>query len=147
MSFMRPTSTISSKVPFQLAISSPKSARLSRFTFESLHIHFNDDRPPIEVRHSSDLPSSTATTERYEIKREEAQNQANLRWDDGMTKVFYGTVSSAAAISLTVSARSRQLLLAWVRLTLHRDPGRENRREPINRQLEPICRFAARRED
>ncbi|GAA5896567.1 uncharacterized protein JCM6883_006946 [Sporobolomyces salmoneus] len=102
LNFLRPTSTISNLVPFQLAISSPSHARLSSFTFDSLEIHFNDDRPPVTVRHAPTEDSPSGKVERYEIKREESETKADLRWKDGTTKVFYGTVSSEVAISLTV---------------------------------------------
>ncbi|GAA5993976.1 hypothetical protein JCM5350_003513 [Sporobolomyces pararoseus] len=100
LTFYKPTTTISSQIPYQLAISAPSSARLSAFTFDNLHIHFNDDRPPLIVQHSSEAASTKKKVERYELKGDESF--ANLRWENGATKVFFGSVSSDVAISFTV---------------------------------------------
>lgn len=105
LNFLRSTTTISTEIPFQLAVASPPQARLSGFTFDSLEIHFNDDRPPVVFSHSTESRNQddTGKVERYEVKRDVRESQADLAWRDGTTKVFFGSVSSDVAISLTVS--------------------------------------------
>ncbi|GAA5947145.1 hypothetical protein JCM3765_002176 [Sporobolomyces pararoseus] len=102
LSFLKPTTTISSQIPYQLAISAPSSARLAAFAFDNLNIYFNDDRPPLVVQNSAGVKSTTSEIERYELRGCGSQTEANLRWENGTTKVFFGTVSSDVAISLTL---------------------------------------------
>ncbi|GAA5922303.1 uncharacterized protein JCM15063_003254 [Sporobolomyces koalae] len=102
LSFLHTTATIASRVPFQLAISSPATARLSEFTFDTLTVHFNDDRPPLVIQNSTEPASDHDDVERYAISGEQGQTTASLRWNDGTTKVFYGTVSAESAVKLSI---------------------------------------------
>ncbi|GAA6036838.1 hypothetical protein JCM8097_006306 [Rhodosporidiobolus ruineniae] len=100
LTFRHPSTHVSSPVPFQLVLSSPASARSSALTFSSFDIHFNNDRPAINVKHvEGGAEGGRVVLGKVE---EERERTADLRWKDGERKVFLGAVSLDRELSLTV---------------------------------------------
>ncbi|GAA6061932.1 hypothetical protein JCM10212_001500 [Sporobolomyces blumeae] len=121
MTFYRSTTTISTPMPFQLSLTSPSTSRIAGFTFDSLQLFFDDDRPPVVITHRSEAETEEplADVTRYLIGdvREDVERTADLRWREGTTKVFVGLVSSDQAMSLSVNKVVLELSLGGWTIT------------------------------
>lgn len=110
LAFWKPSGDIGHSIPFQLALTSPPTARSSALVFSQLELHFNDDRPPIIITHKAHDVSPITITEFVQLgdvgdatQTPSGDHSAALSWVDGSTKVFSGVVSSAKDLNLTVS--------------------------------------------
>ncbi|GAA5831856.1 hypothetical protein JCM11251_003912 [Rhodosporidiobolus azoricus] len=103
LTFHSPTTHVSSPVPFQLVLSSSTTSRSSGFSFSSLDIHFNDDRPSVTVTHD-DSEGEGKMVEKVNLGNvvEERERTARLRWQDGAKKVFTGAITLEREATLTV---------------------------------------------
>ena len=85
-------------------------ARASSLNFKTMTIRFNGEIAPLVVRNQAvDVGSGV---ELYELVNGQ-ESFSPLRWTDGSTKVFFGTVLATKEVDLTVSfvcCRMRMIL-------------------------------------
>ncbi|BGP12883.1 hypothetical protein JCM10213v2_000800 [Rhodosporidiobolus nylandii] len=117
LSFWSSSTHISTPVPFQLALSSSSSSRSSAFSFSQLDIHFNNDRPPVTVKHF-DAAEPAGGVERVNLGdvTKEEDRTATLRWEDGQTKVEKVVLSASIGdwqLSLSLKPETAPRELVW----------------------------------
>jgi len=116
--FWSPEVKINEPAAFQLTLAAPSNASVSSLPFQSLQIQFSEGNEPIIVQHAGNgediskdlvrrIDLGAISTEGEEHKPIEA----NLRWAQGSSLLFTGTLSSSTPRAVTVSVffRSRWL--------------------------------------
>ena len=131
--FWQTSADLYTPVPFQIHFSTPALANHpSDLIFESLYVHFSDQRPPLQITHQTSLEipssidigfvSSSSGKAQKEVK-------ANLSFANG-DKVINGILTSSVAHNLQISkiVLALRVSMSVVMLNIHSSPSKTGQR-------------------